>query len=82
MRLCVCVRAWRRPAEFSLLLRGLAFLGVCPHDEWLDELFARSEAGLRDRGVHVAQAANLAWAIGMLKVRRWSSRGVLACGHC
>lgn len=69
---CLCVHT-SRLTEFSLLLRGLAFLGVLPPDEWLDELFLRSEAALRIRSIPAAQAANMAWSLAMLKVRTYTS---------
>ncbi|GLI62034.1 hypothetical protein VaNZ11_004614 [Volvox africanus] len=63
-----------RPGEMSQLVRGMMFLRVQPSEDMLEALWEASGRAMERSEFSPAQLANLAWALGLLKVptpRRW-----------
>ncbi|KAG2495066.1 hypothetical protein HYH03_006677 [Edaphochlamys debaryana] len=73
------------PTELSQLVRGLAMLGVEPDEEQMAPVWEASGAAMREGTLKPAQVANVAWAVGQLKVpvpRRWAKELASTAQRC
>lgn len=59
------------PVELSQAVRGMALLGFLPDGDWLGALLAATARAMQDGSLRGAQMANVAWALGLLKVKGW-----------
>ncbi|GIL75307.1 hypothetical protein Vretimale_7993 [Volvox reticuliferus] len=57
-----------RPGEMSQLVRGMMFLRVQPTEDVLEALWETSGQAMERSDFSPAQLANMAWALGLLKV--------------